>query len=252
MLPSSEPDANRRPPADAQAGSAAGLNRVPEDLRTRLQRLCERVRAGELRGVSEAQRQERERGEREEWVRELRLRWNAPKRHVLAGIHLEGPWGRHLDALQGRLGKGVLLAFVGPRGTGKTQMAIELMRTVTARGRPALYRTATELLMLLRATYRADARERDLDLLNAHRRPALLVIDEFARHPDNEWSTDVLFELLNQRYADLSDTILVSSQTRAEFESTLGPSLVSRLQEGGGVVECHWPTFRSPRASGAN
>lgn len=155
-----------------------------------------------------------------------------------------GPWAESLAAVETRLGKGVLIAVIGPRGTGKTQMAVELMKTVTALGRPALFRSTAEFLMQLKVCYRGEAGMNEVDVFKAHRKPTLLVLDEFTRRSETAWENQVLFELLNQRCADLTDTVLIGNLVRAEFESHLGPSLLSRLLEGGGIVECDWPPFR--------
>lgn len=189
-------------------------------------------------------REARNAEERSALIRDLRSRWNAPRRHVLRNPPRAGPWGDTLATLEARLGTGVLVALVGPRGTGKTQMAVELMKAVTAGGQSALYRTTAEFLMLLKGTYRGDPGRTELDVFKAHRKPSLLVLDEFTRRLETEWENQVLFELLNHRYADMTDTVLTGNLARTDFEAHLGLSLLSRLQEGGGIVECLWPTFR--------
>ncbi len=177
-------------------------------------------------------------------VETLRARWNAPRRHSEANPTREGPWGERLRQLEARLGRGVILGLIGPRRVGKTQMAVELMKAVTDRGKSALYRTATELMMLFKACYRPEATEGELDVIRAHRKPALLIIDEFARRAESEWENNLLFELLNHRYGDMTDTILACNLSQADLEACLGASLTSRLSEGGGVVQCGWGHFR--------
>jgi DNA replication protein DnaC len=214
------------------------------DFSQRIKDLSAKVAVERLGPEFLAQKAEREALERGVRVRELRSNWNAPKRHVQATPGRYGPWGEKLAALQGRLGQGVLVGLVGNRGAGKTQMGVELMKAATAAGRSALFRTAMELLMRFKASYRKDAEESELSILRAHRRPSLLVIDEIARRGETDWENGMLFELLNQRYADMTDTILTANQSPAEFESSIGPSLSSRMQEGGGIIECDWPSFR--------
>lgn len=211
------------PPVESGLGRLSGLN-CTEDASKR--------------------REAREAEERSARIRELRTRWNAPRRHALRDPARAGPWGENLAAVETRLGKGVLIALIGPRGTGKTQMAVELMKTVTALGKPALFRSTAEFLMQLKVCYRDEAGVTEVDVFKAHRKPSLLVLDEFTRRFETEWENQVLFELLNQRYADLTDTVLIGNLGRVEFEAHLGASLLSRLQEGGGIVECDWHSFR--------
>lgn len=192
----------------------------------------------------EARRAARLAEERTARSRELRAGWNAPRRHVGTTPSRDGPWGEKLALLEARLGKGILVGLIGRRGTGKTQLAVELMKRVTADGRGALFRTAMELLMRFKGSYRKDAPESELEVFNAHRRPALLVLDEIGQRAGTAWENDVLFELLNQRYADMTDTVVTGNLSPAEFEANLGPSTVSRMRESGGLIDCDWPSFR--------
>ena len=196
------------------------------------------------RETADERRRARELEDRALRTRELRARWNAPERHAARTPCRDGPWGDALSALERRLETGFLLALIGPRGTGKTQLMVELMKRATENGRSALYRTTTEFLMHLKASYRPDSKASELDVFKAHRRPSLLVLDEFTRRQETDWENQVLFELLNHRYADLTDTLIAANLPRPEFETHLGPSLISRLQETGGIVECDWPGFR--------
>ena len=218
------------------------MNPQDQDPFARLQRLAASVKASQQ--SIEARRARRTAQEQQAVTEELRARWNAPKRHAQAHHPRSGPWGESLGRLQTRIGRGALVALIGPRGTGKTQMAVELMKDVTTRGRSALFRTATELLMIFKSAYRPESGNSELDVLREHRRPALLVIDEFARRAETNWEDNLLFELLNQRYADVTDTVLLCNLPRPELIECLGPSLTSRIVEGGGIVECTWPQFR--------
>lgn len=214
------------------------------NLTDRLSRLLERASASHSDSEVEARRAEHLAAASAARVRELRAGWNAPRRHLAARLRHEGPWAERLAGLQAKLGTGCLIGLIGNRGAGKTQLGIELMKLTTERGRPALFRTAMELLMRFKASYRAESKETELDVLRAHRRPALLVIDEIARRAETAWENNLLFELLNQRYADLTDTIVTCNLSAEEFAASLGPSLVSRMREGGGIVQCDWPSFR--------
>jgi len=42
----------------------------------------------------------------------------------------------------------------------------------------------------------------------------------------------------------MNDTILTCNLGTEELAASLGPSIVSRMEEGGGVIECNWPSFR--------
>jgi hypothetical protein len=42
----------------------------------------------------------------------------------------------------------------------------------------------------------------------------------------------------------MTDTILTCNLDRNMLAENLGPSIVSRMKEGGGILECNWPSFR--------
>jgi chromosomal replication initiation ATPase DnaA len=167
-----------------------------------------------------------------------------PKRHMRCGeLNTAGAWGKTLAFITGALGKGIVYALVGPRGTGKTQLAVELIRASFGK-RSCLYMTTFEFFMTVKDAYRKDSKESELDVLSRLREPKLLVLDEFGKRSEKEWEDRLLFELLNERYGDMTDTILLSNQEPAEFQTALGPSLTDRVREVGGIINCTWDSFR--------
>ncbi len=174
----------------------------------------------------------------------LRGDWNAPRRHVDFAPAVVGPWGEALRKLASRLGSGFLVALIGTRGNGKTQLAVELMKRVTDDLNFARFTTATRFFMAMKSTYRKDSTETEAGVLATFCKPSLLVVDEAARRAETTWENNLLFELLNSRYNEMKDTIMICNMGRAEFEQSLGASLVSRMNETGGIIECNWPSFR--------
>lgn len=179
-------------------------------------------------------------------VNQLKDDWNAPRRHVLARgeINRTGEWGTELAKLLDKLNTGFLIALTGNRGAGKTQMAVEAMTHSVNLLRPARYASAVEFFMAIKATYKKDSRESEDDVIQLYRKPRLLVIDEAAKRSETQWENLLLFELLDKRYQDMSDTLLIANQTYQEFVTSIGPSLSSRMEETGGIIECNWKSFR--------
>ena len=187
--------------------------------------------------------------------RDRRMReraWDAagvPTRHK-AAIHTVTPggaWAEKLAALAGRLGDGFLAALLGGRGGGKTQMAANLIHAhITAAERPsARYVRATEILMALKETYRRDATETEAGVIARFARPRLLVIDEAHERGESEWEGRILTHLIDLRYAEARDTLLISNHEPKRFRESVGESIYSRLAETGGVIVCDWPSFRA-------
>lgn len=177
----------------------------------------------------------------------LRSEWNAPKRHALFDLKQgqKGKWAHKLAILENMAGKGYMAALVGIRGNGKTQLAVELMKHATRNLRSAYFMSAMEFFEHVKATYRKESAQNEFEIIKRFRRPALLVIDEIGKRSESDWENNVLFAILNARYNDLTDTVLIDNRTKQEFISTLGASLASRISETGGIIECDWPSFRA-------
>ena len=186
-----------------------------------------------------------EANERMRRVQFLFSKSNAPRRQLeLISPDRSGEWGRVESRMIKKLGSGFLIALIGVRGCGKTQLAVELMRLETKRLREARYVTALEFFLKLRASYRKNASASEAEVLDDYATPSLLVIDEIARRGETDFENNFLFGLIDRRYRDVSDTIIISNQERAEFCTSIGPSLSSRMQETGGIIECAWQSYR--------
>lgn len=177
-------------------------------------------------------------------VNELRENSQAPKRHMQSKADFSGEWGAKCNELKSRLGTGFLVALVGTRGNGKTQIGTELIRAVTYTLRKALFTTAVQFFVEIKSAYRKESAVSEQEAIRKLSKPALLVIDEFGKRGESEWENTMLFEVINNRYNAVLDTVLIDNRTKAEFIATIGPSLASRMSETGGIVECNWPSFR--------
>jgi DNA replication protein DnaC len=201
-----------------------------------------------IRVISDREAAERRAAEEQQakrrTVEAARRHWNAPARHAEAKVQFEGPWAQKLAVIRSGLGRGSSFALCGTRGNGKTQLAVQAMFEATADGRTALYTTAVRFFATLKATYRKDAKETELEVIDRHRKPSLLVIDEIGKRGETAWEGNLLFELLNNRYADQTDTIVIANLNPQDLAESLGPSITSRLNETGGVIHCDWPSRR--------
>ena len=176
-------------------------------------------------------------------------------RQQLATVDRSGPWGEAWGKVEPRVGTGCLLALVGTRGSGKTQIgccAIE--HRVNASQLPqARYVRAMDVFMAIRESYRKDGPS-EAEQVAQFERPEILVIDECQERGESDWENRMFTRIIDGRYAHPSradlDTILISNLTPEAFADSIGPSTYSRLQEIGGIIECNWPSFRGKRGDG--
>lgn len=169
-------------------------------------------------------------------------RASVPRRHAQPfDIDADSPWGLAYARLSARPELGTILLW-GNRGSGKTQLACKLIADRCREARTARYTTAIDLFLDLRAAMHSGDEK---DVLKAHQAPSLLVIDDIHERGETGWENRMLFHLLDRRYRDLTDTVLITNEKKPEAIAALGASIVDRLRESGGFVECNWPSFRA-------
>jgi DNA replication protein DnaC len=102
---------------------------------------------------------------------------------------------KYLDSGQG-------IWFMGPRGTGKTSLAMLISQHVmTARRTVAIY-TAPQLLTAIRHTYDEDSPDSYTQLIERLRKVDLLHIEDLAVARQNEWVLEQFYTVINDRYQD--------------------------------------------------
>lgn len=156
-------------------------------------------------------------------------------------------------------GKGAIVALVGPRGTGKTYIASQFVidrlwaEHGTARCTWSHYTKLTTLVAKLKAFY-GDFGTIEMERLEQYRAFLtqsldLLIIDELHEVADDSRHKDrILSDILDARYSAKKDTLLISNQSAEEFARTTNPSILSRLNEHGGIISCSWESFRDKPA----
>lgn len=180
---------------------------------------------------------------------ELLKESGAPSRHRMTAAALRGDaWLAKFEGVAARLGSGFLIAFIGGRGPGKTQMGVELIKLACNALMSARYATAMEFFIEVKGAYRDETGAPSERLvIDRYTRPRLLVLDEIQERGATPWEDRLLTHLVDTRYRENRDTVLIGNLTSDELASELGKSIVSRLVETGGIVEFDWPSFRQPK-----
>lgn len=138
-------------------------------------------------------------------------------------------------------GRGSLVVIHGPRGCGKTQLAVSAIVVQAQAGRASKYIRAMDLFRTLRDSL--GGRE-EVATFARFVAPPLLVIDEIQDRADTQFEDATLANLIDHRYAERRDTVLISTATPDDLSNSLPTSIISRVHETGGTIACNWPSFR--------
>lgn len=138
------------------------------------------------------------------------------------------------------------MILAGSRGTGKTQLAadyaMELAKELEGMrcdDTPIVYTTAMDMF----ASMRGDQFGVDpgAKFAAAH----FLIVDEVQVRNETEWERDVLTHLIDKRYGSMRATLLIGNIRENELVAALGPSIIDRSRDGGGILFCDWPSLRT-------
>jgi DNA replication protein DnaC len=146
--------------------------------------------------------------------------------------------------------RGSLIALVGKRGTGKTQMSVDAA-VVTAYRKPCIikYCKIVEFYFAVKATFESRDTEQSAILQFVH--PELLILDEIQEKADSDWSRRLLTYLIDRRYDKMKHTILIGNVDPPgpngvdPLIECIGDSAYSRMIETGCVIRANWSSYRN-------
>ena len=155
----------------------------------------------------------------------------------------DAKWGGHFARAKSVAASGGIIALIGKRGTGKTRLAAEVLRDkAPERGR---YTTAMGLFLRIRASFSKTSPESEAQIIEELARCPLLILDELQERGNTAWEDRLLTHLLDRRYGAMKPTILIANLEPSGLTNTLGDSIVSRLNETGGVLHLDGPSHRT-------
>ena len=134
---------------------------------------------------------------------------------------------------------------LGPSGTGKTHIALGLGLAACQKGLPVRFVNAATLVHEL---IEARDEKRWLRLQKQMLTPKLLIIDELGFVPLSKTGSELLFELISQRY-ERSSTLITSNLPFEEWTETFGSerltgALLDRLTHHVSILEMNGESYR--------
>lgn len=155
------------------------------------------------------------------------------------------------------------LLIIGKIGTGKTHLAVGIVKELIAKHVSCLFYDYRELLKQIQNSYNAAVQTTELDVLRPVFETDVLVLDELGAVKPTEWVWDTVSLILNTRYNDNRTTIITTNfddqpaagsgnmgsaaraATRAEtLGDRIGERMRSRLHEMCRIVVLDGADFR--------
>ena len=138
--------------------------------------------------------------------------------------------------------------FSGAPGTGKTHLAVGLLKHVMEKGGTGRYLTVMDLLGTIKDTFGNAAKETETQAVAKLVAFDLLVIDEVGKSLDSTYELAQFFRVLDRRYSEVKPTLLVTNLNRDKFIAFVGEAVVDRLKEAGGsLLVFDWSSQRSTK-----
>ncbi len=146
--------------------------------------------------------------------------------------------------------------FTGGTGTGKTHLAVAILRGLVESGKAANYATATsqaifvtvpDLLLTIRDAFGGDrGRQTEYDIVEKYVNVPYLVLDDLGAEKSTEWSIATLYVIIDARYRERKPTIVTTNLSLDRIRDLLSPRIASRLSESQ-VIKLTAKDYRTKR-----
>jgi DNA replication protein DnaC len=122
------------------------------------------------------------------------------------------------------------LLFHGPPGTGKTHLAVGVLHALVDAYRvQALFADFTELVHRIQGSFDSSSPESKREILDPVQEAEVLVLDELGAHKPSAWVSDILYLVINHRYARRRPTLFT---TNYRLDDERAPGGTSPLDRG--------------------
>jgi len=129
------------------------------------------------------------------------------------------------------------IVFTGSCGTGKTHLAVCLMRRIwiknynMSQDKTPLYKSYPDLLTAIKQSWTGNPADeyRWIDrLVNA----PVLLLDDLGIGNHTDWSRSIVYQVIDKRYRERLQTIITTNLTLDKLAEVIDDRIASRLSDG--------------------
>nr|DAE02193.1 MAG TPA: Replicative helicase [Myoviridae sp. ctiil21] len=122
------------------------------------------------------------------------------------------------------------LLLKGSYGTGKTHLAVSILRETAEAGIPGMFVVVPDLIAKMLASF--DAKDGKAGaLVETAKSVPLLVLDDLGAENPKPWVVELVYVLINHRYEHMLPTIITTNYDGKQLDAVFGRRIVSRLTE---------------------
>lgn len=134
------------------------------------------------------------------------------------------------------------LLLLGGVGSGKTHLAAAISNDLIDRGIPVLFGTFGEHLEHIREEFDRTGQKKYLSMM---KNTPMLVIDDLGKERRTDWTSQILFDVINYRYEHLLPVIITTNMNLDGIAKHIGSAIFSRLYEMSGAIETQGKDYRT-------
>jgi len=132
------------------------------------------------------------------------------------------------------------LLLWGPVGTGKTHLAVGILKIALQRGLTGTHLKVPDLLEEIRKGYDTGNHTCESRAKNYH----LVILDDLGAEKVTEWVREKLYSIIDSRYEGQKPTIITTNCSPAELTERIGERITDRLREMCKVVKVDGKSYR--------
>lgn len=153
-------------------------------------------------------------------------------------------WTSKYEWIKGNVSTGCIYGISGQRGCGKSQLGVCLIGyTITKLQKVARYTKTYDVFLRIREAMKTDG-DSERMAIEEYVKPFLVVVDAYEVRSDSDFENRMIDHIIDKRYDAMKSTIIISNDAQDAFIRHLGPSIVDRMAETGGIITLTNKSFR--------